>query len=559
MKRAFKILAAIVVLLLAVVLALPFLIDVNQFRPYLEQQLSQTLRRTVKIGEIKLALLQGGVSASDLSISDDPAYSKDPFLTAKSLDIGVDMKTLVFDRKLHVKEVTIDGADVTLIQHDNGDWNFSSLAASSPEAERAAPPPQATPAPANGDSLDLSVQAIRVTNSRVRLLQPPDKHEFNDVNFELKDFSKTTAMPFTLDADAGGAGKIKIDGKAGPIPPTNTAETPFNANIQIDGLNLAKSGFINPASGMAGELTFKGDVNSDGKIAAAKGAVTIDKLKISKTGAVAPHPVAANIALAHDLKTRRGNIARSTLKLGAASANISGSYALGGASPSINATLNAPNMPLSEIVAFLPTFDVVLPTGATLDGGTISVDLTARGPAANPNATGQLKIENTTLKGYDLGSKLRFISQLAGISTSPTTPITLASVKFDSDPTIRNIREIVLNAPSIGQLTGSGVITPKQDLDFKMQAVVKTGGVLAAALAQRGETTTVPFFIKGNASNPTFSADVKSLANEKIQQVLKNPEGAIKNAKDAADTARGILDLFKKAPKQPQDTPQGTK
>jgi AsmA protein len=550
MKRVFKIVAAILVLLLAALLALPFLIDVNRFRPYLENELGQVLHRTVKIGDIKLALMQGGVAASDLSISDDPDYSKEPFLTAKALNIGVDMKTLVFERKLHVKEVTIDGADVTLIQKDNGDWNFSSLAASSPEAERAGTTQPAPVPAANDGSLDLSVQAVRITNSRVRLFQNPDKHEFNDVNFELKDFSKTTAMPFTLSADAGGAGKIKIDGKAGPIPSNNTAETPFNANIQIDGLNLAKSGFTSPSSGFAGDLTFKGDVNSDGKTAAAKGAVTIDKLKISKTGAVAPRPVAANIAIAHDLKTRRGNIARSTLKLGSASANISGSYALGGASPSINATLDAPNMPLNELVAFLPTFDIVLPTGATLDGGTVSVDATARGPASDPNATGTFKIENTTLKGYDLGSKLRFIQQLAGIATSPTTQITLASVKFDSDPTARNIREIILNAPTIGQLSGSGVISPKHDLDFKMKAVVKTGGVLAAALAQRGETTTVPFSIRGNASNPIFTPDVKALANEKIQQVIKNPEGAVKNAKDAADTARGIINLFKKAPKQ---------
>jgi hypothetical protein len=208
-------------------------------------------------------------------------------------------------------------------------------------------------------------------------------------------------------------------------------------------------------------------------------------------------------------------------------------------------------MPLNEIVAFLPTFDIVLPSGATLEGGTVSVDVTARGPASDPNATGTFKIENTTLKGYDLGSKLKFISQLAGIAASNTTGITLASIKFDSDPSARNIREIILNAPTIGQLTGAGVINPRHDLNFKMKAVVKTGGVLAAALAQRGDTTTVPFFITGNASNPTFTPDVKALANEKIQQVIKNPEGAVKNAKDAADTARGIIDLFKKGAKKP--------
>lgn len=89
-----------------------------------------------------------------------------------------------------------------------------------------------------------------------------------------------------------------------------------------------------------------------------------------------------------------------------------------------------------------------------------------------------------------------------------------------------------------------------------MKAVVKTGGLLAAALQQRGETTTVPFFIQGTSANPVFKADVKALTNEKLQQVINNPEGAIKNAKDAAKTIQGIRDLFRKAPKQPEQQPK---
>src|SRR6185312_10720946 len=141
MKRVFKIVAAILVLALAIVIALPFLIDVNRFRPYIERELSQALHRNVTIANLKLALLQGGVSASDLSISDDPAYGQQPFLTAKALNIGVDLPTLIFNRQLHVKHINVDGADVNLIQKENGDWNFSSLSGPSKDAERATPPP----------------------------------------------------------------------------------------------------------------------------------------------------------------------------------------------------------------------------------------------------------------------------------------------------------------------------------------------------------------------------------------------------------------------------------
>ena len=43
--------------------------------------------------------------------------------------------------------------------------------------------------------------------------------------------------------------------------------------------------------------------------------------------------------------------------------------------------------------------------------------------------------------------------------------------------------------------------------------------------------TTRPSMALGTSANPVFKADVKALANEKLQQVIKNPDGAVKNAK----------------------------
>ncbi len=132
------------------------------------------------------------------------------------------------------------------------------------------------------------------------------------------------------------------------------------------------------------------------------------------------------------------------------------------------------------------------------------------------------------------------------------TTIDLAAANFENGPFGSRIKSIQFVAPSIGTLTGEGTVSPMHELDFKMSAVVKTGGLLAAAIRQRGDTTTVPFFIQGTSANPVFKADVKSIANEKLQQVINNPEGAVKNAKDIADTAKGLINLFKKAPAKEQ-------
>ena len=114
MKRIALIVGALVALLLVAALALPFLIDPNSFRPMLESRLTQALGREVKLGDLKLSILSGSVTANDLSIADDPAYSRTPFVQAKSLAIGVELWPLIASRQLHVTGLTIDQPAITL-------------------------------------------------------------------------------------------------------------------------------------------------------------------------------------------------------------------------------------------------------------------------------------------------------------------------------------------------------------------------------------------------------------------------------------------------------------
>src|SRR5687767_1535831 len=103
MKRKYVVITAIVVAsLLIAVVALPFLFNANRFKPMLESKLAEVLGREVEIGNISLAILSGGVSIDRLSISDDPAFSQSPFLTAKGVTAGVGLRPLIFSQKLEI-------------------------------------------------------------------------------------------------------------------------------------------------------------------------------------------------------------------------------------------------------------------------------------------------------------------------------------------------------------------------------------------------------------------------------------------------------------------------
>ena len=57
-----KILGIALILLIAAVIAIPFVIDANQFRPKLESELTGALGREVKLGSLKLSILSGSVA-----------------------------------------------------------------------------------------------------------------------------------------------------------------------------------------------------------------------------------------------------------------------------------------------------------------------------------------------------------------------------------------------------------------------------------------------------------------------------------------------------------------
>ena len=80
---------------------------------------------------MSLSLFGGKVGVENVSIADDPAFSKSPFITAKSLEVGVELMPLIFSKQLNVTGIVLDEPQITLLKASNGTWNFSSLGGTS--------------------------------------------------------------------------------------------------------------------------------------------------------------------------------------------------------------------------------------------------------------------------------------------------------------------------------------------------------------------------------------------------------------------------------------------
>jgi len=236
MKRLLIISGIIVGVLILVIIAVPLFINVDSFRPDLEKKISAALNRQVHIGKLDASLLSGGASASDITIADDPAFNKEPFLNAASVKVGVQLMPLIFSKQLKVTSLTIQKPDITLLKNAAGKWNYSTVGASA-QSQKTAPDP-------SGKAPDVSVDTFEIAGGTVRVGHSSGhsagkESVYQNVNLTAHNISATSAMPFTLSADMPGGGSLNLEGTAGPLNPTDSTKSPLDAKITLKHADLA--------------------------------------------------------------------------------------------------------------------------------------------------------------------------------------------------------------------------------------------------------------------------------------------------------------------------------
>ncbi len=533
--KIIRIAGIIIAVLVILIIAAPLFIDVNQFRPTLESRLSTALGRPVSVGNLKLGLRHGTLTATDLSVGDDPAFSKSPFLQAKSLDVAVEMMPLITSRKVNVTGITVREPQISLLQNAQGNWNYSTLGNTNKTDEKSAP------ASGSSSNLDLSVKVLKISDGRLTVAKTSEHGKpmvLDKVQIELDDFAPGSVMPFSFSGKLNGGGDVKLDGKVGPINQGNAEATPLNASLKASHVDLLASGLVDASTGFSGIAGLDGTAQSDGKEFIAKGRAHAEQVKLVKGGSPAGRPLEFDFGMRHNLATRTGSLTQGDVHIGSAKASLTGTYAMHGESVALKANLVGDQMPVQELESVLPALNIVLPAGSKLDGGTAVAKLNIDGPVENLVSTGNLGINNVKLVGFDLGGKLAVIQALAGMKSNPTTTIQVLSANVKNSNEGTAIDNLKLVATDIGEITGSGTVSPNKALDFKMRIAV-TSGFVPAALGTHAQAG-IPFFIRGTAQDPKFEPDVKGLAAAE----LNDAKGS------AIKAAGGLLDNLLNKKKQ---------
>lgn len=523
-KKLLIIVGAVVALIVVVLIAIPFLVDANQFKPRVEAEAKAALGRDVSVGNLELSLLRGSVVIKDFSIADDPAFSKERFVQAKAVRVGVEMMPLIMSREVKVTSLTLEEPQITLRKNAAGKWNFDSLGASAAQK----------PGAAGGKSQPITVQQLEVENGSITLAQGKRQSTWQNVNANVKNFSSTSRFPFDVTASSPGGGSLEVSGEAGPLNPGDMTQTPLTASVKIQGLDLAASGFAPPDSGMAGKLDYEGKATSDGKTLQSEGRATASNFRLVKGGTPARQPATLDYATTLDLLQKKGQLSRGDITIGQSKAKLSGTLDTKGETMAVNGRLKGDGMSLDSIEGLLPAFGVVLPQGSKLQGGTVSTDLSLQGPLDKLVIAGPINVVNTKVSNFNLKSRASGVSALAGLPSGSDLLIQALNSKLRVAPEGIRADGISVTVPNLGTVTGDGVISASNALNFKMRAKLLNGGGLIggmSAISSLGQSKgEIPFLIQGTTSNPVFLPDVA---------------GAIGNtAKAPVETVKGVGGIF---------------
>ena len=198
MKKALKItgivlgILVLVVILLAV--ALPFLLNPNSFKDEIAKLVKERTGRDLVIqGDIKLSVFPWlGMQIGPAELSNAKGFSSVPFASINETDVHVRFWPLLH-REIDVGEVKLDGLNLDLEKDANGQDNWQDI------SEHLAHAP-AKGEGGSGSNIDLSVAGVSVTDSQVRWTDAEKHQQYTISDFSLKLGAFASAKPLSMES-----------------------------------------------------------------------------------------------------------------------------------------------------------------------------------------------------------------------------------------------------------------------------------------------------------------------------------------------------------------------
>jgi AsmA protein len=278
MKRLLKwgiiVITSLVVIIIAAILIIPRVVDVQKYKPELEKRIAQASGRPFSVSDdLRLSVFPwAGISFSDLQLGNVKGFQEKDFLTIKSFEARIKLLPLLF-KDIQVKKFILNEPRMVLVKNKDGRVNWEM-------PQKTAQPKKDEKIPAgkiSDTSLPISelwVEDFSIKNGEVLWIDHTSgiRKQVSDINLALQEVSldRPVQLKFSAVLDRQ---PVSVQGSLGPVG--NVQQGPVSMDLTLTALNeltmRLKGALKNPAVSPGVELDLNVAEFSPRKMAAALG------------------------------------------------------------------------------------------------------------------------------------------------------------------------------------------------------------------------------------------------------------------------------------------------
>ncbi|UVT15658.1 MAG: AsmA family protein [Nitrospira sp.] len=538
-------LLVLVVLLVGVVLALPFLIDLNKYQDQYKPLIEDALNRKVQLQDIRLTVWPRiGARVAGFAVLDDPSFGSGPFASLSSLDVGVKLMPLL-SGKVEVEEITLRDPDITVIKNKKGVLNASTIGRKGvgvPETPSRAPIPS-TEGPLKVLAL-LAVDRVSIDGGKLTYRDlsaaKPTEYVLQDMELLLRDvrLGQTPTLHFLSLVQPFNI-PVKLDGTFGPLKET----------MDIDAINFQLG-------------VGKTDFTITGKAAGNDANINITSPVINTANLPVALPLkkpvdVKNFQIAAEVRGQEAKLNALSFQLFDGQIKGQGKLIAGSDAPPFKGGVTVQGVQLG------PAFTAVAETPISVSG-TAGADLSLQGQGFSMpdltkalEGTGHMAVKDGKIEGVNLLQEAVSALKVVGISLGDPKATAFSTIETDLaiKHGIINVKRLLMDSHDF-QATGGGTIGFDQrlnllvNLNLSQEVSQKLAGVSPVIkLALKDGRLSLPLAITGTAQAPSYGVDLKGVTGKVQEQVKKKVEetvgGLLKGTTKPEDLKKEGQELLK--------------
>jgi AsmA protein len=510
-------------LVVGVILALPFLIDLNKYQDQYKPLIEDALNRKVQLQDIRLTIWPRiGARVAGFTVLDDPAFGSSPLTSLTSLDIGVKLMPLL-SGKVEVEEITLRNPVITVVKNKNGVLNVSTIGRTGVELPKT---PSRAPIPSTEGPLKilalLAVDRVSIAGGKLTYRDlsaaTPIEYILQDMVLLLQSvrLGETPRLhvgmlvqPFNL--------PVRLDGTFGPL----------KESADIDAINL--------------QLALgKTDFTITGKTVGRNVSLNISAPIINTANLPITLPLqkpvdVKDLQIAAEVQGQDVLLQNFFFQLFDGQVTAQGQVTSGSETPPFTGKMTIQGMQLGPALNALATTQVSI-------SGTAGADLGVQGRGwlmpdltRSLEGTGHVAVKDGKIEGVNLLQEAISILKVVGISLDNAKATAFSTIETDfaiKQGTI-HVQRLLMDGHDF-QATGGGTIGFDQTLNLTVnlnlsQDLSRTiaRSSPAAKLAMKEGRLSLPLMITGTAQAPSYGLDMKGLTGKVQEQVQKKVEEAV--------------------------------